>query len=429
MNGNRRSRPGVQVGGWLTLSCLMALLAGGCPTEMVDPIDAGQTAPGVEGPRGPQGEPGPIGPEGAPGTPGERGEAGIPGANGAPGLPGDQGPQGEQGAPGEPGERGPQGAQGPIGPQGEAGPAGQDASRLVYGDGSAGAKTFPPGELWGERLNLQFTDFEVETGAAITIPSGMVIRCTGDFINNGSIVVSRAAGGGFSAEAPRLRPAHPGWSWEHPTPGAKALASRAALGGKGGRGHVAWTARWLLAPGLYGGGGGASTSSFDGGDGGGALVIIVEGTFTNNGVIRASGGDARGLTAGGGAGGIVIIAAKGAARNNGIIEARGGNGHDAQGGFTVGYGGGGGGSGGIVHFLSPIVQTGLVDLAGGTGGDEAPGSFAAESRSAGAGGGACAGSGGDGGTITGGGTTRILGGDDGDDGLLLTDEVNPTAFF
>lgn len=44
--------------------------------------------------------------------------------------------------------------------------------------------------------NFQFTDFSVAAGVTLTVPSGTVIRCTGTFTNNGTIVVNTGAPGG-----------------------------------------------------------------------------------------------------------------------------------------------------------------------------------------------------------------------------------------
>ena len=65
----------------------------------------------------------------------------------------------------------------------------------VYGDGSAGARVIDQNTDFKD-ANLQFTDFTIMPGVTMTIESGAVIRCTGTFMNQGTIVVRTGAEGG-----------------------------------------------------------------------------------------------------------------------------------------------------------------------------------------------------------------------------------------
>ena len=95
------------------------------------------------------------------------------------GSPGAPGPRGSDGAPGSPGATGAMGA---------SGAPGVDGQLRIYGDGSAGARMVTSDEAFDD-ANRQYTDFTVGPGVTLTIPSGTVIRCTGVFANNGTIVV------------------------------------------------------------------------------------------------------------------------------------------------------------------------------------------------------------------------------------------------
>src|SRR5262249_10030177 len=127
----------------------------------------------------------------------------------------------------------------------------------------------------------------------------------------------------------------------------------APSGGVGGNAIPAATASWLLQPGIFGSGGGGNSSLGAGGPGGGAVVILVQGTFTNQGVITADGDRGSGASGGGG-GGIIVIASRTRIVNSGTINARGGKSTDVLGAA----GSGGGGGGGIVHLLAPVITAG-----------------------------------------------------------------------
>lgn len=370
----------------------LALLAGGCPLpEQLDDPQAQQPVVGPEGPIGPQGDPG------DPGTDGE---------------------------------------QGPVGPEGPQGLPGRDGDPLTFGDGSRGDVVAEGREPFLDTINFQFKDLTINAGVSVGFPSGTVIYCTGDFVNNGTISVSTSAGGGFTfasvADANTrvvpYQPPHLGVSRRFPTAGETADNSGRATGGIGGSQVNSSSARLLIYPGIYGGGGGANSGVGAGGSGGGTVVFVVRGMFVNNGIIRANGGGSASANSGGGGGGIIVVASATEVINNGVIEAGGGNGGP---GFSSGgsvLAGGGGGGGGIVHFLAPIVTAGNVDVTGGDGG--AISSTGTGSRRVGGpGGGACGGRGGGGGTVSSGSSPTSNPGNAGDDGLIFIDEMNPTALL
>lgn len=332
---------------------------------------------GMTGPQGPVGQPGPPGP---PGPQGQQGSAGPPGPQG------EQGPQGPAGQPGPPG---PQGAQGPPGSLG------------AYGDGSGGAFTLAPGFTFdltspggysslGGRQHLQFTS--VAINGTLIVPSGTVIRTTGDFTlgSTGAIFVAS------SAEDTGAGP-----------PGA-GVARAPAGEPQAGRGLAQLQAAQLVRPGALGGGAGARQPGLGGGAGGGSLVILAAGTVRvpPGGSIVANGEPGGTLSnspgAGGGAGGVLVIVGKTAINIGGNLRASGGRGGDGNSTGSVGRGGGGGGGGGIIHLLSSATPTvtGFIDVNGGAAGFTAIPSGSTQPLTAGGGGGACGGSGGDGGAGT-----------------------------
>ena len=95
----------------------------------------------------------------------------------------------QMGAQNQVGPQGPDGPQGAMGAPGVDGVAGTDGSLRIYGNGSAGAHVVSVAEDWGSTppSNLMFTDFTINSGMTLDIPSGIVIRCKGTFTNNGTI--------------------------------------------------------------------------------------------------------------------------------------------------------------------------------------------------------------------------------------------------
>jgi hypothetical protein len=298
----------------------------------------------------------------------------------------------------------------------------------IFGDGSASAKVVSAVEETLVDVNLQYTDFTVNAGSTLIVASGTVIRCSGAFTNNGTIVVQSFARGGFGLnDDPDDFGAFAG-----PNPG---ISSRAAgqgefgdntevrAGGSGGIGLTQSEALWLLEPGLVGGGGGAATAD-SGSAGGGTLTVLASGVIANNGTINADGVSALNAGSGGGGGGIIILASLTEVTNPGTLTARGGNGENADSGEAAS----GGGGGGIIHLLAPTVTAaGTANVDGGTAGSGAGGTTSAPQRRGGAGGGAAAGNGGPGGQV---GTDDVTGAaENGQPGFSFTSTLDPTSLF
>lgn len=323
------------------------------------------------------------------------------------------------------------GALGPQGPKGDSGDPGADGQLRIYGDGSAGAQTFNAGGSIGGPQDSQFTDLTINS--PVGAESGTVIRCTGNFTitSAGSLFVGQGVSGGFTFQSAvdgntltyPYQPPHPGWSPRLATNGEVSASASAAEGGIGGNAIPLATARWLLRPGLFGGGGGGNPSLGAGGPGGGAMVILVQGAFTNQGLIGADGDRGSGGSGGGG-GGIIIIASRTSIVNSGTIRALGGESNPVPGAL----GSGGGGGGGIAHLLAPAVTQGTVDVSGGVAGSVAAGVTAA-THFGGGGGGGSGGNGGAGGGVPASNPTNPDRGTDGSPGLILVDLVDPTALF
>jgi hypothetical protein len=331
---------------------------------------------------------GPAGPPGPQGPPGAQGVAGMQGAQGIQGSPGAQGTPGVQGPPGAQGEQGVQGIQGPPGTSGNL---------RVYGDGSAGAKTISASATLDD-VNTQYTDFIVDAGVTLTVPSGTVIRCTAHFVNNGTIVVPPAARGGALRDGSSI-PATSGLAAGVPANATIATNSSLARGTDGGVGIGIPSGRRILLPGILGGGGGGGAGvnySGGGGSGGGTVVILAKTDISLVGALTAN-GEAGTSSSGGGAGGIIIIATPGQVYFGPMarVEVKGGNGGPSS---TNGWAGGGG-AGGIFHIATAQQLLGIgaftVKIAGGAAGDTSvvplPSVFP---YSPGAGGGALVGDGG-----------------------------------
>lgn len=378
------------------------------------------------GPRGPQGPAGDTGPQG---EPGRRGPAGTDGlhcwdlnGNRQADPEEDTNDDGYYNALDCAGPAGPTGPQGPAGLQG---PAGANGNPSVYGDGSGGSKTFAVSATLSD-TNLRYTDFVVETGVTLTVPSGAVIRCTGTFTNNGTIIVSTSARGGTcSATSPSVdmayAPAHPGVGISAAASGEYGSNAATRAGGFGGYAIGSWVARYVLQPGAIAGGGGGGALSAVGGSGGGAFTVLAETAVYNYGTITANGG-AGPARCGGGAGGMVILGSAGAVANISTINANGGNGgnNDANGGA------GGGGGGGIVHLIAPSIVIGTINVQGGANGAVGV-AVTADPRQGGGGGGACGGNGGTGGNVNAAGTAGAA--TAGSVGLSLQTYVDPIWMF
>ncbi len=378
----------------LAPAALVALLLAGCTIDVRDPGSGASrdTTPTA-------------GPAGAPGADGEAGPAGPPGAAGTPcwDLNGNGVNDLEE-------DRNRDGVFNADDCGGQIG---------LFGDASSGDLTLDGGADWSTAgaapLVLNFRNFIVPAGATLRVPSGTVVRCTGDVVIDGALVAMNGALGGdvdFNAENadlfqfPAIRTPDAGVARGPAGFGEIDDAGRDARPGTGGAGLAELQARGLRAPLLGGGGGGGDRA----GDGGAALTLVARGAITVNGTISANGGPALGAGGGGGAGGVLILAAGQAVTLAGAIAARGGAG-GAVGTITIGDGanavpvlavaGGGGGGGGIVHLIAPSITvqpTAAVDITGGPGGLGLR-TVAAITRMGGGGGGGAGGSGGNGGAV------------------------------
>ena len=251
---------------------------------------------------------------------------------------------------------------------GPPGPPGADGQLRIYGNGSSGARTVTADETL-EDANLQYTDFTVSAGATLTVPSGTVVRCTGAFTNEGTIVVSMgAAGAGVNIDSTASEHAYgpPGQGL------ASAVAGRGeygpagtfCAGGRPAGGLTEAEARRVLQPGFNAGGGGAC-GTLGGAAGGGGFTVLAAGPVVNRGTLRADGAAITPAGSGGGAGGVVVLASRERVENRGTIGADGGAG--GPNGTTDGPGGGGGG--GIVHVLAPVISdTGTTSAGAGAAG-------------------------------------------------------------
>ncbi len=312
----------------------------------------------------------------------------------------------------------------------------------AYGNGTAGAKVVSTDENWnsaeGYPGNLQFIDLTINAGVTLTLPSGITLRCTGAFTNNGTIIVLPGVEGGFAGQTG----SGGDFSSEAVPPGAGigTLAAQAGesgddnsarLGGRGGFGISEFEARQILAVAVPGGGGGATAGSdsssgvteISGSAGGGAVRILAAGSIVNGAgaAIRADGGEGRG---GGGGGGVVILASSTEVRNEGTVSATGGDGEDGDSNQAPS----GGGGGGLVHLLAPTISAGTLSVGGGSPGAIGPG-VSAVARFGGGGGGPGAGAGGDGGDVPAGGFSEPTAATAGSDGFGISTVVDPEAMF
>ncbi|MFO0838880.1 MAG: hypothetical protein U1D55_10160 [Phycisphaerae bacterium] len=374
------------------------------------------------------------------------GSVGPQGPAGATGPQGERGPQGETGAQGPAGADGAAGATGPIGatgPTGATGPAGADGQIAIYGDGSAGALTISTNTDWSTTApsskNLQFTNVTIASGATLTIPSGIVIRCTGTFAVSGFLVISNEHNGAQTtvqtpagaAQFPSFSPAGSGISAAPAAFGESGSNAFTRIGGAPGASLGELASSQVLMPGPHGGGGGGSalvSTIVAGGNGGGSLVVIAAGGVSIAGEIYANGA-VGGYGSGGGAGGVVILASASSISVTGSIYAYGGNGGAALGTSPYGVAAGGGGGGGIVNLVAPAVSaTGNINISGGNGRSAlGAGSIVTSTISGGGGGGSCGGQGGYGGNAVSDGSTSAS--TAGAAGYLTTRLTNPALAF
>ena len=323
-----------------------------------------------------------------------------------------------------------------TGTNGSDGAAGADGSLRIYGDGSAGALSITSDVMWISNEALgQYTTCTIASGATLTVPTGTVLRCSGAFTNNGTIVVKNtftapqvgsitASGGIYPAYQPAAT-AGLGWGRTAAGNGGYGDNTAAVAGGATGFSLTARYAANILRPGPIGGGaGGAPVGSF-GSAGGGTLTVLAKEALTNNGAIRADGDSSSAGLGGGGAGGILILASKVSISHGatGALEADGGSG----GASVSTRGNSGGGGGGLIHLLAPsITVSGTTSVLGGAAG-AATTAVTNSRRGGGAGGGSMAGAGGAGGTVAS--DNSLDGAVAGGDGLVLQTVSDPTALF
>lgn len=279
---------------------------------------------------------------------------------------------------------------------GATGPQGPSGALALYGDGSAGAFTVSSdanlilnsSALGG--LTAEFTDFTVNAGVTLTVPSGTVIKCTGNCTINGTITVEKAASNG-----------HPGIGM---SPGSL---------NAGGTGIASWFqsgTNFLRIP-PYGGGAGAKpNATLTGGEGGGSFAVYAQGSIniSATGRIEANGVSSTQTApvgigvpgGGGGAGGLIVLVSKSTITLSGVLRANAGNGSNGyDGNAGNAEGGGGGGGGGLIAMVTPTSPTitGATQTSAGTAGQTGG---ASATINPGGGGGAAIGNGGNGG-ITG----------------------------
>lgn len=304
---------------------------------------------------------------------------------------------------------------GPQGESGTTGPPGEPGSVRLFGNGSAGSLTITSSQSLSS-TNLNVTDLLIEAGVVLRIPSGTVIRCTGSFVNRGSIIVERGLG-----QAQRV-----GDNGSLIT--IPSSRGQSAQGGAGGR-ALPQAAIVSLRPGLFAGGEGARTVNDSGGEGGGSLFIISRGQLRNEGTISANGGNATQSGRGGGAGGFLVFGSEDSILNLGRLEVSGGAGaaFSPSGPEDAGLGPGGGGGGGIVFLISPsVTSSGPAQLSGGSGGGGV-GVITALFYTGGWGGGGSGGKGGAGGNVAADGV--ISAGEAGAEGVLITSTAELTSNF
>lgn len=311
----------------------------------------------------------------------------------------------------------------------------QPLSRL-YGDGSSGSRVIESDTRFetAADANRFWTNFTISEGATLRLQSGTVIRCSGSFINRGTVIIEHGAQGGdrsgfdLSALEGNTRVPSLGINTLAASNGEVGNAAEDRSGGSGGDGISEFEALGILRLSLRAGsGGGAALGS--GGAGGGGVTILAGSTMENFGTIVADGADAPAAGGGGGGGGVILLAAGEAIRNYAGAElfARGGAGGPA----SAAAGPGGGGGGGIVHLIAPSLDNpGEVSIVGGAGGQVPPGMLITEElRSGGGGGGGSAGVGGAGGGIPGTPSTAPLGSGSGTSGFFLTTLLKPEQLW
>lgn len=350
--------------------------------------------------------------------------------------------RGPAGATGADGANGVDGADGMDGMDGMDGPS---ALAALFGDGSSGARNIGVDARFETQsdANQLWTDFGVSTGVILRVQSGTVIRCSGMFVNNGTIIVENGAQGGdrssldSTTRADASRPASIGINTLAAGSGEVGDATAVRGGGAGGDGISEFESLVTLRVGIAaGGGGGAAFSS--GAAGGGSFTVFASGPIQNNGVIVADGAAATDSGGGGGGGGVIMLVSADSVTNasGASLLARGGDGGPsdaedgpARSGLAAGPGGGGGG--GLIHLIAPDIEhLGSASVLGGSAGSKPPGTnITAPLRSGGAGGGGSAGAGGAGGAVPAGASAQVNDAGGGSAGFFLRTVQNPRFLF
>lgn len=183
----------------------------------------------------------------------------------------------------------------------------------VFGDGSDGALDVASGTTT-ITADKQYTDVTVAVGATLVINSGVTVRCTGTFTNNGTVHCNGAAGGDASAGAAGQGGYEPGRGGTGGAGGAGSLGSpgspttidRPGMGGasfNAGRtgGNPGWPGIGRSAGTGGGGGVGAGTGRGGGGGQGGGWYRVCAPVIAGSGDFEAKGGrGGNGYSAGGG---------------------------------------------------------------------------------------------------------------------------------
>lgn len=260
----------------------------------------------------------------------------------------------------------------------------------MFGNGLDG--DYSGGSLDPSRGVWEFSRFELPSGQQLTVPPLTIIRCLGDVIIDGTILVSTWG-------TAMVGSGQPGWGMNGGRSGV--FFEGGGGGGNGGAGGSGGSSSYTTVrasggpaaplgfffPGGGGGSGaggivGANETCFpgSGGPGGGALMIVARGEIIVRGSIVANGGNGSNANTiggsamaagggGGGAGGSVFLRSAQRVIISGSISANGGRG--GSGVSQVSYesaGGGGGGGGGWVHIVSPRVESlGTISVSGGAG--------------------------------------------------------------
>lgn len=328
------------------------------------------------------------------------------------------------------GPAGANGQNGSNGANGQNGTDGQDGMDSAWGDGSAGARVVSANEDLDDD-NLQFTDFTINSGVTLTVPSGTIIRCTGTATINGTIQVETAGNSGDILPDNRSKNASQGLSTQPAGDGELGDSSSNRQGGYPSSALDSAIGRSIIRPPVLAGGagGGGYSGNPAHGQGGGSIAIYCQGGITVNGTgLISAGGGYGGNCQGGGAGGVIILASAGTVDHSGPIRARGSTG----GAFSAFCAQGGGGGGGLIHILAQTISGNDANLsaAGGSAvtGAQGAGTVSSGTRSGGGAGGSLFGAGGQGSLVATNGAT--LGASVGSAGVIIKRQgFNPAGML